>query len=397
MNKIFTEGRAFGISVLLCSQGIGRVDVPIKNITWRLSFRLLSDMESQRILGNDQALQLTKIGNALINNHNGDKSHNINFQVGFVEDIFPFIDVLNKTFTERYPDVRIDRFISDGNINGRIEKNNNFKNNIVNNSFKVNDRFCDVYVGEPAFIRSEHAFVRIRKQTGSNIILVGNDIKSAITIIGLINYQLVKQSSAQSKFYIVDCFNIDNEYSECFNFAKKYFPNQLSIFKSKNIVSLIDEIDKELQNRIDKEKEGDQVGGRIMVSIAYMQNCRELKKDGYNVSPVTKKLVRIIKEGAEYGIHTLLYSLTYQGVTEILETSVLNEFENRIALDSGKSMGIISEQTSTNISEKGSALLQAPDEFTTYNPDLIRVYSQFIVYENNNSADIDFINKLFNI
>ena len=47
-----------------------------------------------------------------------------------------------------------------------------------------------------------------------------------------------------------------------------------------------------------------------MLSVAYLQNCRALKKDGYNVSPVTKKLVKILKEGAEYGIHLMLYSLT---------------------------------------------------------------------------------------
>jgi hypothetical protein len=154
-------------------------------------------------------------------------------------------------------------------------------------------------------------------------------------------------------------------------------------------------MDVELQHRIDKENEGERVSGRVMLSVAYMQNCRALKKEGYNVSPVTKKLVRILKEGAEYGIHVLLYSLTYQGVTDILDTGALNEFENRIALDGGKSMGIITEQTGTKISEKGTALLQAPDEFTTYNPDLIRVYSQFNIDEN--SKDVEFINQLLKI
>jgi len=395
LNKIFTEGRAMGISVLLCSQGIGRVDVPISNITWRLSFRLLAEFESQRILGNDGALKLTKIGNAIINNKNGEKAHNINFQVGMIEDINPYIETLNKTFAERYPNTKIDRFISDGKNESRIEKNNDLKNNIINNSFKANDRFCDVYIGEPAFIRNEHSRIRIRKQAGSNIIAVGSDIKSAISIIGLVNYQLIRQSSEQSKFYIIDCFNIDNEYCECFDFAKKYFGSQIFIYNAKKIETVIDEIEAELQNRINKENEGERVGGRVMLSVAYMQNCRPLKKEGYNPSPAAKKLVRIIKEGPEYGIHILLYSLTYQGVTDILDTGVLNEFENRIALDGGKSMDILSEKTGTKITEKGTALLQAPDEFTTYNPDLIRIYSQFNVDEKND--DTDFIGKLLKI
>ena len=161
---------------------------------------------------------------------------------------------------------------------------------------------------------------------------------------------------------------------------------------------MIDEIEAELQHRIDHENEGERVGGRVMLSVAYVQNCRPLKKDGYNPSPTTKKLTRILKEGAEYGIHVLIYSLTYQGITDILETSVLNKFENRIALDSGKSMSIITEQTGTKIAEKGSALLQIlqpPEKFMTYNPDLIRVYSQFNVTEK--TADTDFIVELLKL
>jgi hypothetical protein len=274
------------------------------------------------------------------------------------------------------------------------------KNNIINNSFKVNDRFCDVYIGEPAFIRNEHAKIRIRKQSGSNIIMVGSDIKSAVSMIGLINYQLIRQSSEQSKFYIIDCFNIDNDYCECFDFAKKYFPAQISVYNAKNIGKVIDDIEAELQHRIDRENEGERVGGRVMLSVVYMQNCRALRKEGYNPSPIAKKLVRIIKDGGEHGIHVLLHSLTYQGVTEILEASVLNEFENRIALDSGKSMSIITEQTGSKITEKGTALLQllqAPEDFITYNPDLIRVYSQFNIEENEITADVEFIDNLLNI
>ena len=399
LNTIFTRGRASGINVLLCSQKIGRVDLPVTDITWRLSFRLKSEFESQRILLNDSALKLTTVGNAIINNQNGDKKEDINFQVGNIieKNIKNYVDDLNKAFAERYPNQKMeDKFISDGDNSARIERNDVLKNHIINNSFKVNDRFCDVFIGEPAFIRNEHAYIRIRKQAGSNIILVGSDIKSAITMMGFINYQLIRQSSEQSKFYMIDCFNIDNEqFYGCFDFAKKYFPAQLLIFNAKNISSVIDDIEAELQHRIHKENEGERVGGRVMLSVAYMQNCRALKKDGYNVSPATKKLHRIIKEGAEYGIHVLLYSLTYQGVTDILDTGVLNEFENRIALDGGKSMSIITELTGTKISEKGSALLQAPDEFTTYNPDLIRVYSQFNVDEK--TADVDFIVELLKI
>jgi hypothetical protein len=402
LNTIFTRGRASGINVLLCSQKIGRVDLPVTDITWRLAFRLKSEFESQRILLNDSALKLTTVGNAIINNQNGDKKEDINFQVGnVIEKTIKenYIDPLNEAFAERYPNKKIeDKFISDGDNSARIERNSTLKNNIISNSFKVNDSFCDIYIGEPAFIRNEHAKIRIRKQAGSNIIMVGSDIKSAISMIGLINYQLIKQSTEQSKFYIIDCFNIDNEYSGCFNFAKPYFNDHLFIHKARKIDSVIDEIEKELLYRMEMDDKDEIVDGRIVLSVVNMQNCQALEKEKYKESPVTEKLVKIIKKGADYGIHVLLYSLTYQGVTDILDTSILNRFESRIALDSGKSMSIITEQTGTKITEEGTALLQIlqpPKGFMTYNPDLFRVYSQCNIDKEN--ADADFIVELLKI
>ena len=176
-------------------------------------------------------------------------------------------------------------------------------------------------------------------------------------------------------------------------FAKSYIPN-LTIVHSKRIAEVVDEVHEDLEQRIGMERNGEPLPGRVVLSLLYMQNNRMLKKEGYNLSPVTKKLMRIIKEGPEYGLHVVCHSLTYPGLLEILDSSTLNEFENRIALDDGKSMSIITEQTSSSIRQKGSVLLQAPDEFMTYNPDLLRVYSECNVGSTN--ENIRFIQELLN-
>ena len=159
-------------------------------------------------------------------------------------------------------------------------------------------------------------------------------------------------------------------------FMKNYLPN-LDVMYSRNISEVVQGVYTQLENRIAAESKGEPIKGRICLSLLYMQNCRVLKKEGYNVSPVTKQLIRIIKEGPEYGIHVILHSLTYQGLMEVIDTATLNEFENRIALDNSKAMSVISESTSSQIREQGTVLLQGPDEFMTYNPDLVRVYSLF--------------------
>lgn len=396
-NKIFREGRAFGINVILCTQGIGRLDIQLSNVSLRYSFKLLDDIESERIIGNNAATKLNQIGKAIMNNSNGNVNSNIEFQVAYTTKTTDYIKIIEELAQKYLPNLDIDKYISDGVIKGRIQKNEKLINNLTQNVFSVNNSFCDVYIGEPAFIQKAHCFIRIRKQNGSNILVVGADKKSALSIVGLGLLQLIRQSSENSKFYILDYFNIDDEYKNSLNLIKNFGQN-IEIGDAKNTIGFIDIIDKELELRIQKEKNNETEDSRIVLTLLYAQNARDLKKEGYTPSPHSKKFYKILKDGPDYGIHTILYTLNYKGVMEILDQTIINEFDNRIALNEGNSLRIISEQTTAKNIDKGTALLQAPEEYTTFNPDLFRVYSEMIIPENANAnGKIKFIQNLLNL
>lgn len=388
VDEITRQGAKFGIGLVLCTQNLGRVDIPTTNITLRIAFNLL-EMDSLKVLGNDSATQLHQRGQAIFNNMNGSKNHNINFQGAYIENVIKYVDLLNSEFNEKFPNTTFEKYISDGKIVGRIEKNEILSKNLIENIFKINDRYCDIYVGEPAFIRKQHSFFRIRKQAGSNLLVVGNDLNSAISIISLSLFQLYKQSSDLSKFYIFDFFNIDSEFKGSFDNFRIF--ESFKVLPSRELTSVIEEIDNELTNRIEKEKNGENTEGRIILSLVYIQNSKDLKKDGYNVPPLTKKLFKLIKDGAEYGIHVFIYALNYKGITEILESTILNEFENKIALFEGESTRILTEQTASSVKQKNEALLQSSDEFVTYNPDLFRVYTEFNYNYNLLNPNLSFI------
>ena len=108
----------------------------------------------------------------------------------------------------------------------------------------------DVFIGESAFIREKHAFIRIRRQQSSNVVLVGKDIKSALTIVGLLNYMLARQSGGGSYFLVIDCFNIDSNYYEKMEFIKNYLPN-FDVMYSRNIAEAVQGIYNELESRIE--------------------------------------------------------------------------------------------------------------------------------------------------
>ncbi len=394
MEKIIREGRKYGINMILCTQSFLRLDLDTNLITLRIAFNL-SASDSDKILGNDGALSLTKKGEAIMNNQSGNKNTNIRFQGAFTNKMTEYVNFSNSKLKD-LNNYSQKRFVFDGKFDNELSSNDYIKNLITGQS-KINDDFCNIYIGIPLFIRPEHIYYKIRMNQGSNVLLVGHDTDSAMTITALSNYQLIKQSSENSKFYIANFFSSDSSYSNYFSKMFNPFPN-LQVVRGRDISKIVDEIEHELSIRIENDKNNisNKERGRIFLSLIYIQNAKELKKEGYNQSLITKKLIKIIKDGPDLGIHTLVYARTYKGLTEIFDIAfVLNEFENKIALFEGDSMSILTEQTTSSPKDNGFGLLQTDDEIATYNPDPFAFYSNLKTDIKN--EDTKFLSQIFSV
>jgi hypothetical protein len=188
---------------------------------------------------------------------------------------------------------------------------------------------------------------------------------------------LAKQSPPNSQFYIVDFLGADDERSKYFFEMCEHLDN-VTYCKKREIADWVNNIEQELNIRIENEKNGvsNTDRGRIVLTLSYIQNAKELKKDGYKVSPTTEKLIKILKNGADLGIHIFAYSYNYKGLEEIFDRMLLNEFENKIALAEGGGTSVFMEQTNEP-KEKGCGLIQTDDETATYNPDPFVFYNRF--------------------
>jgi S-DNA-T family DNA segregation ATPase FtsK/SpoIIIE len=399
--KLTRLGRKYGINSILCTQGLGDLNFNDKFITRKYVFSL-PDMESERIIKNNGAVFLTQKGAAIMNNtQHGGKDTNINFQVAYLDDnvmLYKYIDFLDQEFKQQFPNTKIDRFISDGETGSDLAKNNTLFNAIVTNDFSVNDKFCDVLIGEPAFVRNKHSYVRFRKQSKSNLLIVGNDIASAVSILGLSTYQLIKQSSKNSKFYIFDMFNIDNKFNGKLNALAKIADNVIPS-NAATLPKILQDVEQEMNDRIEKQKSGQVAEGRIVLVFAYFKNADcFMKAPGTWEEPETKgQLFNIFKKGPDLGIHTLLYSLDYTSLMEVFEYATVEDFENRIALYQGDSLKIIKDDMGSYPKEKGLALLQAPDGATSYAADLFKRYSEMNMPEKHtiSNNEIDILKQLF--
>lgn len=372
LEKLIREGRKYGINIIFCTQSYRQLDFNTDLITLRIAFNL-KDIDSEKVLGNDSARNLIRKGEAILNNQTGNKTANVHFQGAFTDKMLKYVEFCCDE-VKKHPEYQLDRFVFDGKINGDLASNKDFLNIVKSDKLT---RVSKIYIGVPSFIRNEHIYFKIRSNSGSNLLVIGNDINSAMSTIMLANYQLVMQNTNESKFYIVDFLSSDDALANYYKDLCSYFENVIYVPK-RNVTDLIEDISNELQTRIDNDKEGksNEERGRIVLSLSYVQASKELKKNGYMLSKSTEKLIKIIKDGPDLGIHIFLYSYNYKGLSEIIDPQLYGEFDNKIIVSEGGGVSVFND---INIKEpnNGYGLLQTEDEIATYNPDPFMFYNEF--------------------
>jgi hypothetical protein len=429
MDDLVKRGRSFGINMLLCTQTLGEVMIKgstLSQLGLRIAMKLHPN-DCHKILNqdNDLPIYFDKAGEAVYNTKNGLSEGNLKFQVGYMSgnkmnEIIYELQSIAKTAQKDLHK----RFIFDGTISANITSNQDLNEKIRNNSFVRNDNFTDIYFGEPAYLDEKHAFFRLRKQNESNVLILGQDTQSAVAIVYHSIWQLIKQSSEQSKFYILDLFNIDSGFKDSLNPLQQFSSSVVVKSKNIDIEDIINEIYKELNQRIENEDKN----FRIVLTILDIQKARPLKnqnktnvkntgikpiiqnqsesdkkalfekmmakhtgtieekptenvknneaEEEYSQIPLLEKLYFIINEGNSYGIHTFIYSPTYTGFMEVWglnQRNILSNFDTKIALKGGDSAKILGNSFDYNINNNGIALIKSP--YTKYEVDKVKVYS----------------------
>lgn len=379
LEKIIREGRKYGMHIVFCTQSYRNLDFNTDLITLRIAFNL-KEYDSIKVLGgsNEEAAKLTQKGEAILNNKNGNVRDNIKFQGAYTDKMLEYVTFCNSQLND-LQGYSHQRYIFDGKVDSDLSANQEFIA-VLSSKTKSKSKSLQsakIYVGVPSFIRSEHIYFKIKNNPCSNLLIVGNDMNSALSTLMLANFQLAKQSPENSQFYVVDFLGADDERAGYLPEVCGHLDN-VTYCKKREIAELVDAIEQELNTRIENDKNNisNADKGRIVLSLSYIQNAKELKKDGYKTSPITEKLVKILKTGADLGIHILVYSYNYKGLEEIFDRMLLGEFENKIVLAEGGGMAVLSE-TTAEVKEKGAGLIQTDDETATYNPDPFVFYNRF--------------------
>jgi len=325
------RGRSFGIHLILSSQSLSGVDInqTLSHLGLRVALKLNTERDCEHFLGQGNHAPfkvLQKKGEAIYNAQSGLPEGNVRFQVAYLsdKDINKKIAALQTKSVEVYGTDKpfTPRFLYDGNVSASF----------VEREYTPDHRKCKVYVGEPVALEAEHTSYSLLRQNESNILIVGQDILAAMSILNYSIRQIIPQSSEECKVYICNKVNMDNDYYGKLDSLREEFTGKVNLLEDDpEIQRAIETVFEEIEKRKTETNKN-----RIIFVFADIYNLRALRKSGYSDSTLAQKLVTILKDGPGLGVHCIIHASSFDNLKNILDVhSILNEFNVRIELRGG--------------------------------------------------------------
>ena len=350
LDRLVRQGRAFGIHVLLGTQTLAGNFSLFKGIINQVAIRIAmkcSEDDSRLILNdeNPAAKLLTRPGEAIYNSKTGLAEGNSPFQVAYLSEdardeyLGKLIDHAKKH--KAYPPS--DQFIFEGNAAADIEKNIFFNNTLKKTSWEKAQLKKTTWIGEPIAVDTE-TNASFTQESGKNMLVLGKKAEQAMGIFISSILSLVQQNkSDRIKIFLLDYGNVDAPQAHSLKLLAETYPEYISYGKRKQLNLFLSELSGTVDERLDYE-DYSMVQGTSMFLFAYgLHKIRDL--DSGNLSTISfdldensqeksndEMLNKIVKEGPDFGIHSIVWSDTWGNFKRRMDSNMLKEFEMRVAM-----------------------------------------------------------------
>jgi hypothetical protein len=346
LDRLVRQGRAFGIHVLLGSQTIGGTSGLARSTIGQMAVRIAlqtSEADSQMILGdnNSAARLLSRPGEAIYNDQGGLIEANSPFQVAWLPDEKREIYLQRVHEKARQVDGNGQHplpIVFEGNAPADIRKNGKLAASLsVSQSAQTLPTAPRAWLGEPVAIKDPTALV-LRRQSGANAILVGQQEESALALLVSSMISLAAQHpKTQAKFVVLDGTPADSPLSGTFARIAPALPHDVRIVDYRATSDAIVEIATEMQKRQDEQLNN---APSIYLLVYGLQRYRVLRKEeesfSFSASDEEKKpqpgklFADILRDGPPVGIHTIVWADTSAAIERTLERSSMREFDHRV-------------------------------------------------------------------
>ncbi len=338
MDRIVRQGRAFGIHVLLGSQTLGGAYTLARATIGQMVIRIAlqcNEADAYLIMDQDNPAPrlLSRPGEGIYNDAAGAIEGNSPFQAVWLSDktrdgYLAKIRERADQNAEQYPGP----IVFEGNAPADVQENIPLRQALQKSATQTPTQ-VSVWLGAPNSIKGPTEAV-FRRQSGSNLLVVGQSEERTTTILALSLLSLAAQFPKSGvRFVVFDSTPPGFPQREFMERIVQAVPHETILGNNSNLAEAMTGLAEELKRRAENESSGPE----IFVLIQGLQNFKKLRaEDEFSFSsssdaPTPAAILQsLITEGSARGIHIIVTCDTYNNVSRYLGRKTLSEFEMRV-------------------------------------------------------------------
>lgn len=400
VERIARQGRSFGMHMVLASQSISGLRLP-RSITDQIGVRIAmqcSEADSRTVLADDNgaARLLNRAGEAIYNDQNGLIEGNNPFQTALLQEDERNgrLAALRKRADETYSNApNLEErfsgpFVFEGSEPSDFRACKPFEN-ALREWPKTGNATLNLWIGEPIAMLPAHA-VNLKRQSGANLLVIDRNEELAFGVVLSSVLSIAAQEGPETVvFHLVDMSSADASWVNHSETFANNFPHQANVHSRRDLETVISELSEEIGYR---ELSDTKQTSKVVLVLFGVQRARNLRRETgisfaspSNGDNVHSNLSKILEEGPEFGIHTIIWCDTLQSFSRIFDNSDLNEIGHRIAgvLSSADSIKLFDEPVASNLDRENRMIC--------YDDEKIGIYTSIRPYR---PCDLSYIKEL---
>ena len=401
IERIARQGRSFGMHMVLASQSISGLRLP-RSILDQIGVRIAmqcSETDSRIVLADDNgaARLLNRAGEAIYNDQNGLIEGNNPFQTALLkeDERNKRLSVLRKRADETYSNTPklAERFsgpfVFEGSEPSDFRVCRPYTDALREWPNTTNNAVLNLWVGEPIAMSPAHA-INLKRQSGANLLVIDRNEELAFGVAFSSVLSIAAQESPETVvFHVIDMSSSDASWVDHSETFANNFPHHVNVHGRRGLDTVIPELAEEIDYR---DLSDIKQTSKIILVLFGVQRARNLRhEDRISFASPTDggsihdNLSKILREGPDFGIHTIIWCDTVQSFSRIFDNSALNEIGHRIAgtLSPADSIKLFDEPVASNLDRENRMIC--------YDDEKIGVYTSIRPYQ---PCDLNYVKEL---
>ena len=360
-DRIVRQGRAFGIHVLLGSQTLGGAYTLARATLGQMVIRVAlqcNEADAYLIMDDNNSAPrlLSRPGEGIYNDAAGAIEGNSPFQVVWLpeDERDRLLDEVHALAVERGMSGE-GPIVFEGNAPADVRDNAALRTLLEKTPAKAPE-VARVWLGAPNSIKGPTEAV-FHRQSGNNMLVVGQHEETALSILGLSLLALGAQYPVGTARFVFFQGATDGQGPAFIDTIAKALPHEVKIVGPHDAAEAMKEIATELKERMSSGAYG---AGPVFVLVNGLHNFKKLRhEEDFSFSAAGDdgemdpgaQFDELIREGSAYGMHLLVTVDAYSNVTRYISRKGISEFEMRVVfqMSANDSASLIDSPRASNL------------------------------------------------